>query len=110
MKASMRSRPISRGLIKIFNSPTPRETIQAYVEGGDSSANEAALSVARDRLRGVNRVSLDASGDADLGRQLGDALRKLNLSVADGSDVVVHFNGNGYLAAANSSAKTLTLG
>ena len=51
------------------------------------------ISVARDRLRGVNRVSLDASGDANLGRQLGDALRKLNLSVADGSDVVVHFNG-----------------
>src|SRR6266849_3213544 len=74
-------------------APAPRETIQAYVEGGDSSTNEAALNVARERLHGVTRVSLDVTGDADLGKQLGDALRKLNLTIADGSDVVVHFNG-----------------
>jgi len=74
--------------------PAPRETMLAFVEGGDSSANEAAVGSARDRLRGVTRVALDSTGDADLGRQLGDALRRLNLTVVDGSDVVVHFNGS----------------
>ena len=44
-------------------------------------------------MRGVTRVAIDSTGDADQGTQLGNALRRLNLSVADGSDVVVHFNG-----------------
>ena len=64
-----------------------------YVEGGDSSANEAALNAARAKLHGVTRVSVDSRGDADLGTQLATRLRGMNLTVADGSDVVLHFRG-----------------
>ena len=41
----------------------------------------------------MTRVALDSRGDADLGKQLADRLRGMNLTVADGSDVVVHFRG-----------------
>ncbi|MDQ6799991.1 MAG: serine/threonine protein kinase [Acidobacteriota bacterium] len=80
-------------------APRPAERLAAalaldpYVEGGDSSANEAALNAARAKLHGVTRVSVDSRGDADLGTQLANRLRGMNLTVADGSDVVVHFKG-----------------
>ncbi len=38
-------------------------------------------------------VTLDASGDADLAEQLADLLRKGGMTIAEGCDVVVHFNG-----------------
>jgi hypothetical protein len=82
-------------------APAPRPTerlaaalaVEPYVEGGNSSANEAAVNAARDKLHGVTRVSVDSRGDADLGSQLSDRLRGMHLTVAEGSDVVVHFRG-----------------
>jgi serine/threonine protein kinase len=79
--------------------PRPAERTAAamaldpYIERGDSSANERAVNAAREKLHGVTRVSIDSRGDADLGTQLSDRLRGMNLTVADGSDVVVHFRG-----------------
>ncbi|HEY8183450.1 MAG TPA: serine/threonine-protein kinase [Thermoanaerobaculia bacterium] len=79
--------------------PSPAERIAAamaldpYVEGGDSSANEAVVNVAREKLHGVTKVSVEARGDADLGAQLSNRLRGMNLTVADGSDVVIRFRG-----------------
>ena len=64
-----------------------------FVEGGEGSRNDAAIAFARERLRGVSRVSLDGRGDPDLVKQLGDLLGKLNLTVADGSNVVIRFYG-----------------
>ena len=79
--------------------PRPAERIAAamaltpYVEGGDSASNEAVVSVAREKLRGVTKVSIESRGDADLGAQLSNKLRGMNLTVADGSDVVIRFRG-----------------
>jgi serine/threonine-protein kinase len=70
--------------------PPPPPT---YTEHGDSSANDAALAHARDQLHAVTRVSLDGSGDADLTKQLAEIIRGNDLTLADGSDVVIHFNG-----------------
>lgn len=67
--------------------------LDPYVEGGDSSANEAVVNVAREKLHGVTKVSVEARGDADLGAQLSNRLRGMNLTVADGSDVVIRFRG-----------------
>ncbi len=69
------------------------EPTQIYTEGGVGSRNEEAISFARERLRGVKRVSLDARGDADLGKQLADRLQGINLTVADHADVQIRFYG-----------------
>jgi serine/threonine-protein kinase len=79
--------------------PAPREPEHVspaltFTEGGDSSANEAAVSAARDRLHGTTKVSVDSIGDADLGTQVAAALRKMGLAVGEGADVVIHFNGS----------------
>ncbi len=71
-------------------APTP---IHTYVDGGNSSSNEAALSYAQEHLHGVSRVSLDISGDAGLGKQLAELVRHNNLTISDSSNVVIHFNG-----------------
>jgi len=64
-----------------------------YVERGDSSTNESALAFAQQRLHGVTRVSLDTTGDADLGERLAELVGNDNLTIADGADTVIHFNG-----------------
>ena len=67
--------------------------LSPYVEGGDSTANEAVVNVAREKLRGVTKVSIESRGDVELGAQLSNKLRGMNLTVVDGSDVVIRFRG-----------------
>ena len=55
--------------------------------------NEAAIAFAKENLRGVTRVSLEATGGPLLDAQMPTLLRKLNLAVVDNADVVIHFRG-----------------
>jgi hypothetical protein len=67
--------------------------VHTYVEGRSSSADEEALSYLKSALSGVSRLALEGSGDAVQTKILGDLLRKRGVTVADGSDVTVNFNG-----------------
>lgn len=69
------------------------EPPHSFKEGGMSSRNDEAVSFAHDRLRGVTSVALDARGDADLVKQLGQILQKMGLALSDDAPVRIRFYG-----------------
>ncbi|HEY3052638.1 MAG TPA: serine/threonine-protein kinase [Thermoanaerobaculia bacterium] len=76
--------------------PEPRPapvSINAYVEGGDSDANDQLLSNAKSHLRGVTRVAIHANGD--MLKELTDRLKQEvpGVTITEGADTVVDFNG-----------------
>jgi serine/threonine-protein kinase len=73
--------------------PQPAAPVATYVEGRGSSADEEALSYLKSALSGVSSVALEGSGDGLQTKILGALLRNRGLTVADGSDVTVNFNG-----------------
>jgi DNA-binding response OmpR family regulator/serine/threonine protein kinase len=73
--------------------PAPSVQPQTYVDGSSSPSSDEALAFLLQQARGVRRVSLEASGDAALAKQLADLLRKSDLTIADRCDIVIHFNG-----------------
>lgn len=64
-----------------------------YTEGGASTANESTMAEAQMQLRGVKQVSLSGTGDPVLTKELSDLLRDNGLTVIDGADVVIRFDG-----------------
>jgi len=77
----------------VQESPSAEQTVHSYTEGGDSTSNEEALSYLQAALHGVSRVDVQGGGDADQTKIVSDQLRKRGLTVADGSDVTIRFNG-----------------
>jgi serine/threonine protein kinase/FixJ family two-component response regulator len=73
--------------------PATQVHARTYVDGGSASSNDEALTFLQQQVRGVRRVSLEASGDADLAELLTDLLRKSGVTIADDCDVQIHFNG-----------------
>ncbi|HEY8849134.1 MAG TPA: serine/threonine-protein kinase [Thermoanaerobaculia bacterium] len=75
--------------------PEPAQSgqVHTYTEGGSSASNEEAISYLQAALRGVSRVAVEGGGDADQTKIVSDLLRKRGLTVADGSDVTLRFNG-----------------
>ena len=71
--------------------PAPR-TVQRFVEGGDSDANESAIIATRRDLESTSEIAVRGTGDAALTTKLVN-LVKQNLTVSDGANVVVDFNG-----------------
>ena len=74
-------------------SPSAPARVVTYTERGDSSANEEAVAFAQQQLHGVSRVAVDGAGDPDLVKQIADNLRQRGLTVAEGSEVAIHFDG-----------------
>lgn len=72
--------------------PQETGTAVSYTEGGDSSANEAATAAVQPQLRGTTRLSIDGS-DAEQIKLLTDALKNEGVTVADGAEVAIHFEG-----------------
>jgi tRNA A-37 threonylcarbamoyl transferase component Bud32/outer membrane biosynthesis protein TonB len=72
-------------------APAPSH-VATFVENGDGDANDAAIAAARAALAGTTRVAVRGNGDARLTAELARMLAK-NLTVDDGADVVITFNG-----------------
>ena len=68
--------------------------VRAYVEGGDSDVNDRLLSDFKQHLQGVTRIAVHAN-NAEMLKGLTDRLKKeaSNVTVADGADTTVDFNG-----------------
>jgi serine/threonine protein kinase len=73
--------------------PAPSGQVHTYTEGGDSASNDEAMSYLQTALRGVSRVAVEGSGDVVQTKILSEALRRRGLTIADGSDVTIRFNG-----------------
>jgi serine/threonine protein kinase len=73
--------------------PAPSGALHVYTERGDSASNEEALSYLQAALHGVTRIALQGSGDADQTKIVTDLLQKRGLTIADGSEVTIRFNG-----------------
>jgi len=73
--------------------PATPATVLTFRERGDSSANDAALASLHQQIAGVTRVSL-TGGDAEMIKQLGDALRGRGISVGDGAPIEIRFTGS----------------
>ncbi len=65
----------------------------AYIEGGDSDANEAQMESLKRELSGVSKVSILGAGDGQL--KLAKILRNelSDVTIGDGASVVIHFEG-----------------
>lgn len=81
--------------------PPPKErepkpapvAVRTYVEGGDSDLNDQLMSDLKKHLSGVKTVTVRANGDL-MFNQLTHLLKKeADVTVADGADTVVDFNG-----------------
>jgi serine/threonine protein kinase len=67
--------------------------VRTYVEGGDSNLNDQLMSDLKKHLSGVKTVTVRANGDL-MFNQLKHLLHKeADVTVADGADTVVDFNG-----------------
>ena len=64
-----------------------------FRERGDSNANEAAVAALHHEIGGVTRVYL-TGGDAEMIKQLSDALRGRGVSVGEGAPVEIRFTGS----------------
>jgi serine/threonine-protein kinase len=73
--------------------PTTPASVLTFRERGDSSANDAALASLHQQIAGVTRVSL-TGGDAEMIKQLGDALRGRGISVGEGAPIEIRFTGS----------------
>jgi serine/threonine-protein kinase len=65
----------------------------AFREQGDRALNSAAVASLHEQIGGVTRVSL-TGGDAEMIKQLYDALRGRGISVVDGAPVEIRFTGS----------------
>jgi len=73
--------------------PQPAAPVPTYVEGRGSFADEEALSNLKSAFSGVSRVALEGSGDALQTKILGALLSNRGVTVAEGADVTINFNG-----------------
>jgi hypothetical protein len=64
-----------------------------YREKGDGSSNDAALASLHQQIAGTTRVYL-SGGDAEMIKQLSDALRGRGITLAEGAPVEVRFTGS----------------
>ncbi|GAC1394865.1 MAG: hypothetical protein NVSMB68_11210 [Thermoanaerobaculia bacterium] len=80
--------------IEAEHAPPPPVSVRAYVEGGDSDANERLLSDFKQHLHGITKISVHANSPEML-KELTDRLKKAAsaVTIADGSDTSVEFNG-----------------
>jgi hypothetical protein len=72
--------------------PQPAPSALTYREKGDGDANDAALASLHQQIGGVTRVSL-TGGDAEMIKELSDALRGRGISIGEGSPVEIRFTG-----------------
>src|SRR5581483_6089624 len=72
--------------------PHSNSSVVPYIEGGDGDANETAIANAQHALNGTHKVAIRGS-DAALTAELARILTKHDLTVADGADVVIRFDG-----------------
>jgi hypothetical protein len=63
-----------------------------YREKGDGNTNDAALASLHQQISGVTRVSL-TGGDAEMIKDLSDALRARGITISEGSPVEIRFTG-----------------
>ena len=75
-------------------APVPQEestpeTGNTFIEGGDSSGNEAAIAFAQQHVRGVNRVAVETTNP-----RLVQVVRSLGLTVTDEARVMIRFEGD----------------
>ncbi len=76
-------------------APTPAPPpVRTFVdgEGGDSGVNDQALSDAKRHLSGITRVTIRAN-NAEMLKDLSDHLRRGGLTVTEGADTVINFDG-----------------
>ncbi len=66
--------------------------VRAFVDGGDSSLNDQLVSAARQKLHGTTRVAVHAT-NPDMLKDLTKALEHLGLTVSDGADTSIDFDG-----------------
>jgi len=66
---------------------------QTYREKGDGNANDAALASLHQQIAGTTRVYL-SGGDAEMIKQLSDALRGRGITLAEGAPVEIRFTGS----------------
>jgi serine/threonine protein kinase len=72
--------------------PAPVNVL-TYREKGDGSANDAALESLHRQLSGTTRVYL-SGGDAEMIKQLSDALRGRGITLVEGAPVEIRFTGS----------------
>ena len=72
--------------------PAPASVL-TYREKGDGNANDAALASLRQQIAGTTRVYL-SGGDAEMIKQLSDALRGRGVTLAEGAPVEIRFTGS----------------
>jgi serine/threonine-protein kinase len=72
--------------------PAP-SNVQTYREKGDGNANDAALASLHQQLAGTTRVYL-SGGDAEMIKQLSDALRGRGITLAEGAPIEIRFTGS----------------
>jgi eukaryotic-like serine/threonine-protein kinase len=67
------------------NAPT-------YREKGDGNGNDAALAALHQQIGGVTRVAV-SGGDAEMIKQLSDALRGRGITIGEGAPIEIRFTG-----------------
>jgi hypothetical protein len=72
--------------------PAP-SSVLTYREKGDGNANDAALASLRQQLAGTTRVYL-SGGDAEMIKQLSDALRGRGITLSEGVPIEIRFTGS----------------
>jgi serine/threonine protein kinase len=72
--------------------PAP-SSVLTFREKGDGNANEAALAALHRQIAGVTQVYL-SGGDAEMIKQLSDALRGRGVSIREGSPIEIRFTGS----------------
>jgi serine/threonine-protein kinase len=72
--------------------PAPSNAL-TYREKGDGNANEAALASLHQQIAGTTRVYL-SGGDAEMIKQLSDALRGRGITLGEGAPVEIRFTGS----------------
>jgi serine/threonine protein kinase len=75
-------------------APVPSSvSAPTFRERGNGSENEAALAALHQQIAGVTRVYL-TGGDAEMIKQLSDALRGRGVSIVEGAPVEIRFTGS----------------
>lgn len=72
--------------------PAP-SSVLTYREKGDGNANDAALASLHQQIAGSTRVYL-SGGDAEMIKQLSDALRGRGISLTEGAPIEIRFTGS----------------
>jgi serine/threonine protein kinase len=72
--------------------PAPASA-QTYREKGDGSSNDAALASLHQQIAGTTRVYL-SGGDAEMIKQISDALRGRGITLSEGAPIEIRFTGS----------------